>query len=477
MKLITSIIVIAISAILHAQNIEAGEGESSIMNRKSEISLDLGDEEIELNITNYQKTVGKNAGFIFNGGLRGSNEKGRLSLFNNGYVNPKTTAGITIGGFFTNRNKLLKEINSDSLRKAFKDSLLDELEKHKSHLTMYHSVIMRNIENTYTSDTANRYYKNFIKEMVTFNPVNKIKGLSYDYYNEYFKLITSQSAKSVDGYTKSIWNVDYLQALKQVCKDSIKAFNELNARHHALNSNIDIVMIRGDFKLIDSVRNKTVSEKELWRVNVFATGGINSVKFKHFTALDSNNFENSFSKINQRGGFIGGGFNFEYGPYFVFGGRMDYIETTNFGSLDKTDFSYSTEFPSGMSTTAKTTEQITAYSGEFMQLFMRRISLDLIAKIHPSDNNYNFYPGLYFRYQEYNKPGSEKNPPTTDIGGSLSVQDKKGKFVGGLYLELTDINDHVEKLKETPQLRPTIQKFSFGLYTKLLIGRNWLNRE
>ena len=68
----------------------------------------------------------------------------------------------------------------------------------------------------------------------------------------------------------------------------------------------------------------------------------------------------------------------------------------------------------------------------------------------------------------------------TNIGTGLYFINKKGKFLGGLYVELPDINNNVEKAKPQDEIniRPPFKKLTFGIVIKFNISSifDWSNR-
>lgn len=214
----------------------------------------------------------------------------------------------------------------------------------------------------------------------------------------------------------------------------------------------------------DSLANRNVW---LHRFSIFAEGGLNALSFKQYQLVDSSQLSNNFSDQNFQGGDFRLGMNYQLGGTLLVGGTIGYRNFHTFSLLS--DKEYSLKNSLSTSTQQQSTEKkFTAYSGNFVRVDQTYFLFDLVY-FRQLDKKTILALNPYFRVWVSSE--LRKYPDVKDLGLSLFFfKPNSGKFSGGIYLELPDIDNNLEKLEDEPNLRAPKNRLSFGIVTKFNLG-------
>jgi hypothetical protein len=211
------------------------------------------------------------------------------------------------------------------------------------------------------------------------------------------------------------------------------------------------------------------------RLTLFAFGGINAIGFKRFTGIDSTDLSKSITDVGERGGQFGLGINYQWRNIWL-GFTFSRSESNNFTLLKKKEYTLQNTVTIAPNTLIEETK-ITAYSGEYGKVDLSNVNVDIVARIR-LDKEYKNYL-LWNPYLRASVASSNTLllPNKTNVGMGAYFLPNNSKFLGGIYLELPDLNNNVEKMKEAAEqnLRPPFKRLSFGIVTKFSLSTimNW----
>lgn len=139
--------------------------------------------------------------------------------------------------------------------------------------------------------------------------------------------------------------------------------------------------------------------------------------------------------------------------------------TNNTELLQSTKYNLATSFTRG-DQTAKTTEDIEAYKeAEYGEFTFRSIYIDLMRYIPLWKDSAVIAMNVYYRHR--NSSNETFYPTYSDIGITTAFFKSTGKFAGGIYLELPDINEKIASRDPLYETRPWSKRMNFGVYAKL----------
>ena len=207
-----------------------------------------------------------------------------------------------------------------------------------------------------------------------------------------------------------------------------------------------------------------------YRITVFAFGNINASAFKHFEKLDTSDFAKSFRDVNFMGGSFGLGVNAEW-KIFRIGITYSYELTNNFPTLKSTDYVVTSVF-SNQNQKLSSEDKLTAYSGEYGEVEINELNLDLIINVALNKERSNYVLINPYLHGTLFSRNTALLPNITSVGTGFYFFRKDSKFLGGLYVELPDVNNTMEKRKpvEKQNLRPANKRLTFGLSAKMSLS-------
>lgn len=208
------------------------------------------------------------------------------------------------------------------------------------------------------------------------------------------------------------------------------------------------------------------------KTTAFVFGGINAKSFKRFTGYDANNLLNSFTDQDFRGGFAGAGVNYQY-RNLQFGATAAYARADNQSLLTEGDYLYQQTTTVNNQVVVES-QEIKAFGGPYSTAgycllnadFIGNFALDAISNAEQPRNYMLINPYFHAKIGSSNK---RLLPNTTDIGMGLYVFNNKSMLLGGIFVELPDVGNNIQKsvFGTAGSTKPALQRLSFGIVTRL----------
>lgn len=430
MKKIAIILIINIYTLsfVYCQDIKTGEGESSILLPTTNIGVDVGKASLTFKTNNFPQSKLNSNGFIWGINATGESKEGLSTVFSGSEIVPSSNISIILGYSLSNSEEISDDYTS-KYAKTLKDSVNSLSNSFRKSFGI--DIIAEIYE--LKSDTAKKY---LLSKVV---PALKI---NFNKYENLEKLLEKMSKDKtlqpeIDSSAKTIYS---FMKENQTWKD-IKSLK---------------------VKLKTGIEN--IESEEYWKLTFYGHFGIKGEKFNVFNGWDSINIENSFKKETFSGSFGGFGINYLFNSKWVVGFKYTYQETNNLHKLSTNDYKVTTTFAQNTSV-GSTQVSKTAYPDKYKPAYLNRYDFDLIRFFNIGENNV-IISDLYLRINE--STNQENLVSYKDVGISSSFFNKKGKFIGGIYLELPDFEQSEEKRKpeEEQKLKEWYNRLTFGIYAK-----------
>jgi len=404
---------------------QTADGESSVLFRGTNITLDIAKTDLSFGLNNLNKTIGETNRYFIGTDIGVKNKEGIGQLFSAGKLVPSAKANFYGGWSWS---------NGIDLANAKRVGELSEQKKkiENEFLDLFYSTMEKNIQ-IQMPDPSDEFRKQLLSAIA-----KKEAFLT-------FKKRLDESDKDSE-QTKKV---------KKILKNDVT----------------DLEKIRDDkFATIDKeleTLNKTLSKKSYWQIMPFVFGGINATEFKRFTGFDTVNYKNSFANEYFRGGQFGFGVNAQW-RFIILGITYSYFQTNNFDLLTKKEYTFKDVQSNGGSQSLTEEKNITAYAGSYGKVEINLLKADLVFnfKLDPKAVNH-LLVNPYFQARTYSR-NIGLLPNTMNIGCGFYFFNNKGKFLGGFYTELPDIKNQLELAKPIADqnLREPIKRLSFGIVGK-----------
>ncbi len=428
---------------------QSAEGKSSIplpLNGLG-VSIDIGKSEVALGLNNYSRVLKDSAKFLLGLNLSAKNTEGLANLFSSGDIVPQGDFLGFAGFSVSNNNQLLSNYkNSDFYRFRMKTE--------EAQANLFKDLKQKTVQaiteaSLFIKKSAER--RKTVKEMT--DKVNSIlEIISLRLYIKEYKKDDSLLKRFKEDLEKRFLKADMYYT---------DEFNKTRTEETSPTAPDFKGFMRTQFPV---------------RLTTFLQGGINARGFTRFLKLSTPDFSKSFQDTLYRGGIFGIGFNLQVRNYWL-GITYSYLKGDNFANLKSKTYTLRTTDTAANQTLLRE-KQITAYSGKYSRVVTNQLNIDLVGEFNLSDTS-KLLANLYLRGSLHSRDTSYlKN--YTNIGAGLYFINKKGKFLGGLYVELPDINNNFEKAKpeEEINIRPPLRKLSIGIVTKFNLSSifGWSNR-
>lgn len=229
---------------------------------------------------------------------------------------------------------------------------------------------------------------------------------------------------------------------------------------------------------LDQVRTEAAeaaaahTKTSFWKLTFFGFGGASAKSFRRFMGYDPASLLKSFQSENFRGGFGGGGLNYQF-RNLLFGATLGSYKIDNQDELTEKKYNWEKTTTATSGETIKEAQEIKAYSGTYrtgrktilnMDLLLN-LALDKFTSVEQPRNYMLINPYLHSTLKSSDEEFITK---TTNVGLGLYVLNTKSKLLGGIYVELPDVGNKLEKGKAVGDagFRPALQKLSFGITTR-----------
>lgn len=420
-----------------AQIVRTGEGESSILLENTNLSLDLGKTELSFATNNYTQSILKSNGIIWGGRVKGKNKNGITNLFQSSQFIPSSSIELNIGRYWSNSHLLIPQI------KAEKETLF------KATMAEATNALDKNLE-----IEIYELIDNGLKEE---NGLSKLTQTEIDYIKKEVKIPLSNAVNKYSLLEQR------LKKMKDDLTESFSIRQKAEELHNYLIAHEDLLKLkkaREDLKSINTSFVNILEKNNYERFVVYLHGGVVSEQYKFFSIWNYENFKNSFED-KRFSGFKGGfGVNHRRGGKWMIGGKYTFEESNNVNSLPTFEYEYTQTSTNGVNS-GQIREKVTAYSGIYNKVLLNRIDFDIL-NFNKIGENEILLLNPYLRIIESN---NDKNfISRTNLGISSSFYKNTGKFLGGIYLELPDIDQNIERQKPTPKYESWYQRLTFGIY-------------
>lgn len=418
---------ISIGTVVYGQGLtKNAEGESTVIMHGANIGIDIGKTELSFSFNNLQNTIGENHEPVYGASVKGGNKEGISSLFKKGEFIPAATLDAILGYSFSNGSKVSYKQGIDDI-----------------------SVRQEKFEKGFEKTLPER-----IKKLVTNS-----------------ELIPEKKAALIDAIP-SVVSVESTETKfhKLLESDDATEHSEL------VKIKAGMLLIKKEYlersNAYDDERAKVYETelKEYWQFIFFSYGGIQGSEFKRFETFNAENLSKSFIDESFRGGKFGGGINAQW-RFLRLGFTYGYLKTNNFSLLTKKEYTLKNTVTNNEQSITEE-KKITAYTGTYGEVEVNELNLDLIVNLKldaKAKNHVLINP--YLRTQLMSR-NALVLPNSTNIGLGFYFFKDSGKFLGGFYTELPDINNNYEKAKPEADrnLRAPLERMTFGIVGKFTLN-------
>ena len=431
-QIILLTLLIGCFSITNAQIVKTKEGNNTILFDNSNIGIDIGESELSFSSNNFLNSKLSSSGFIWGVDFTGKNKEGLSSLIKSSDLTPSSSLNGTFGFHISNSNKM-----GDKILKQ-RQELAKELNQiTETYDSTYKSVILNEVKTDKQLVLNQKQSTKILDEIETKikSDVNVCVGL----YDLLFKKIKKSTdpieLKYSYKYMELIKKTDYYKKLKQYYK-----------KDKDLNSSEKLILSNKAYK------------KHIFYLH----GGLNNEKFNTFSAWDTTDLSKSFNEVKFNGSTIGVGYNLRLGGNWALGIKYSYLETNNSSLLTLNEYEYESVVNSGNSS-FKSKDKKSAYSGNYGKVYLNKVEIDVLKYLPINDSSLVILD-FYLRIKESNN--DKLYPSQTDLGLASSFFKRGGKFLGGIYLELPDVDQNIERNKVEPEYENWYNRLSFGIYAK-----------
>ena len=413
---------------LFSQDIKTGEGESSILLPTTNIGLDVGESSITFKTNNFPQSKLKSNGTIWGINAEGKSKEGLATVFSGSEIVPSSNLSAILGYSFSNSGVISKAYTSNYKKKK-KEQVSQLREKFKTTFDSLLLVEIKKLENI----KANDYLLEKVKSTL------EVEYLKYNRLEKLLKKTANNIA--IDPEISSSAEIIY------EFMSGNKTWQKIKKLNTEIETGIDEIETDG-----------------YWKLTFYSHFGIQGEKFNTFQGWDSTNIENSFKEKTFSGSMGGFGINYLFNNKWVLGFRYTYEETNNLDNLSTSEYKVTTSYTQN-NAVGSTQLTKTAYPSSYKPAYLNRYDFDGIRFFNVGENTV-IISNLYLRINE--STNEDNLVSQRDLGISSSFFKKKGKFIGGIYLELPDYQQNVEKKKPEAEreLKEWYNRLTFGVYAK-----------
>lgn len=401
---------------------KSSKGSSSILLLGNTINFDISDAELGIAGSNLLNSQKKTNSFIIGGSLSAKNETGIGNIFSDGNLTPSGKISGFLGYSYFPRIKSTQKFRSKRKEKV----------KERTELA---STFQVNLKKLLTTKFSNQQLNKKLDKL------KKSKVPDIEKYLENLKDTFPNEQKEIE-------------KIKKELSDKYKIYVET------------------DNKLETEIRSfgEKISKINYSQFVIYFFGEGRATDFKRFTAFDQINLQNSFVDENYRGGKFGLGINYLW-KNWTFGITYGYFYTHNLSLLSKKEYTLRTTNTLNNQTIIEE-KKITGYSGAYGTVDIQELNLDIVYSIKLDKKAKNVLLINPYLYAQLSTDNPILLPNVVNTGLGLYFSTGGGKFLGGLYLELPDLDNKLEKAKpiEEQNFRSPLQRFTFGIITKIPFG-------
>jgi len=415
-------------------NVEDSKGQSTILYRASNISLDFGETTLSANWNNLRKLALLDpAKLVWGINARTKNKDGLAELFNKGILQPDSKLEGFVGirlNYHPAEYLLRSKINSIQNSRIFQD--------------------VRNV-GFYASDMVNLIKRTAI--IKDYSKRNIFQKVIEDRFNEYngFKSDIDFMIKLVDKYDK-----EDSSELKNAAIMILDSLNNRMKKYESLieeQDNYIETINELESEITESRKNRRASS-----LTIFLNGGLNANNLIIYNPQTVSTFRESFDTSKFRGGFIDIGCNLDYGSRWTFGITGGYERFNNIDSLEINSYTFRDVSTQGQQQLIEELKY-SAYPGSYIVYDRINLKFDALYYGDLSDDHRFVLNTLFLRM--YFPLSNTKSIKQVIIAGTgINFYKKEGKLVGGIYLQSNDLFNNLNSD------RAFFERVSFGLVAK-----------
>jgi|GEM_PF-6380961 len=435
-SIVFTLLFILVSNYGYAQKITTGDDESTITLGRGSFGYDVSKTAITLEANNFRTLFKKPSGVILGLSASVKNNENEGALFSSSVLNDEASLGFRIGVFGSTRVEISRFYNQRLVTQ------LNTLEKSMLKDVRVNQQILLGIVERNPSLTTGE--KNTISSAIT-----GVFAVGIDIYQ---KLIDDMDSRNKAGGAS--------EAVKSVTKEIIDFANSYAPFW-------DAKAIR---KILDTQTDEAIQRIKQVPYQKFSFHFFADIKrdeFKTFSTWDSTAPSDSFVDQEFTGtdwGFVG---NYRHKETWYAGIRVSFEKTNNSSGLTSTTFQKIDE-TTIQDQTYRTTTDVTALRGDYQEVNVVNFDAD-IAHFFPLFDEYFLIGNAYFRH--LGSRDEDILPNTSDLGVSFSAFKNGGNLIGGIYLEVPDLNQNLEKRKTEPELESWTNRITVGFYTKVSFSK------
>lgn len=430
-----------------AQDVKTGEDESTVVLDNLNLGIDAGDASVTFKVNSLsldkKEKNGSYKGKKLFWGLtaEGKNNEGVASIFSSSQIVPASRVTGMLGFSWVD------DVYVDSLATVYETNVFEADDKYNKEFKLLTATLVVEIE-TIISDSVDALIG---RENANLGALNKLKSLATDDNRVGLSPVEKLLKEMVEDTSLD-------NSTRLLSAQLLKSLFTRNPEYKR-------------FMELDKLKKKAISDYDVkvgenyGRSTFFIHYSNSAVSYNTFLGWDSTNLANSFKSNTFRGISMGIGFNRDWKGKNFLGFKYTYEETNNLAALRTTDYVVRTNNVAA-NQTGTTEIKKTAYPNQFQNVFLHNIDLDVLQKFD-FDDKYRVLVDYYVRINA--STDNEKLPSFATVGVSSSFYNaKKGRFIGGVYVEVPDLNQDIERSKPRDQqeLEPLYRRLSFGIYTK-----------
>lgn len=405
--------------------------------------FDIGKTEISVGVNNYSKALKANNSKAFRNwfvgaNLAAKNSSGIGNFFENGDVVPEANLLGFLGFNINNNESIITE-----WRKSSANTILAIEQKKRKHLVdSYKNDII-----IYIKAASEQIDDHDLREKTKTELVEKIE-------------------KSADGFALSRSITSIMENEEEKLKNFVYIFKTLvEPRQKAYFESLSKT---DQTKAIDSAFNDFVGTHSVKRFTPFIFGGVEARNFSLYTGLNTSSLPKSFIDTLHKGKQFGIGINAQIGSFWL-GITYAFIDGDNFSDLSGKEYTLRTADTVG-NQVLSSEKKITGYAGKYARVKSNQLNIDLLREFKLGDTS-RLITNLYYRASLASK-NTDYLKNISNVGLGIYFLGKKSKFIGGLYLELPDIDNNIEKGKPKAEqdIKPPLKKLTFGVVTKFTLS-------
>ncbi|MDE3250367.1 MAG: hypothetical protein KGO82_17020 [Bacteroidota bacterium] len=405
------------------------------------LSVDPGKTDVSLGVNNYAAVINKDKHFLMGANLSVKSSSGLGSLFKSGDIVPDGNLLAFAGYHHSNEGKLLRDFSKSDYQQL-KDAYYQELRERS--LALRQSVKSGGRMAGLLIEDKELRSKTLQQLEINLDTLDANKVIPY---------LKSYKAEGAPKAFLDAFTVSFTKDI-DVYKEQVKQVKELYLKNLQ--------------EKYDAFREKRVPI----HFAVFAMGGINARSFTRYLGTNATALAKSFQDTLFRGGNFGIGMNLQVRNFWL-GLTYTYVAGDNFSDLSSKAYTLRTT-DTNSNQTLISEKAITAYGGKYAKVENNLLNIDLAGEFRLGDTS-RLLIDLYCRANLFSRDTSYLRN-TTNLGAGFYFIGRT-KFIGGLYVELPDINNNIQKTKPLSEqsLRSPLQRLSFGIVTKFNLSSlfNW----